>query len=108
MAIKTEPVHAGEFLISEAPGTRSREEGVVSSGQTLVAGELVEDAAGEYITYAGVNPCVGIVWDDVDASTADQVATIIVRDAEIDSSICTGVDAGGLTDLAALNVHDRS
>ena len=37
MTIKIEGVHAGEFLLSEANGTRSREEVVISAGNGIVA-----------------------------------------------------------------------
>ncbi|WP_043309555.1 head decoration protein [Pseudomonas sp. ML96] len=42
MHIKTEGVHAGEFLLSEASGTRSREEVVIAAGSgKLQAGTLI-------------------------------------------------------------------
>ncbi|MCY1361768.1 Bacteriophage lambda head decoration protein D [compost metagenome] len=42
MTIKTEGVHAGEFLLSEANGTRSREEVVICAGSgKLAAGTLI-------------------------------------------------------------------
>ena len=41
MATLTESTHAGEFLVSEANGCRSRDTGTVVSGQDLVAGAVV-------------------------------------------------------------------
>jgi len=41
MANLTEGIHAAEFLVSEAPGHRSREEITVLSGQDLVAGQVL-------------------------------------------------------------------
>ncbi|MCD1640105.1 head decoration protein [Pseudomonas stutzeri] len=42
MTIKTEGVYAGEFLLSEANGTRSREEVVIAAGSgILMAGTLI-------------------------------------------------------------------
>ncbi|WP_228770478.1 head decoration protein [Pseudomonas aeruginosa] len=42
MTIKTEGVHAGEFLLSEANGSRSRENIVITAGSgRLVAGTLI-------------------------------------------------------------------
>lgn len=42
MHIKTEGVHAGEFLLSEASGTRSREEVVIAAGSGILkAGTLI-------------------------------------------------------------------
>lgn len=37
----TEPIRAGEFLISEAGGTRSREKVTIKSGEDLLAGAVV-------------------------------------------------------------------
>jgi hypothetical protein len=37
----SEKLHAGGFLLSEAPGNRSRERGVLNSGQNLVAGAVL-------------------------------------------------------------------
>ena len=41
MTTLTEGVHALEFLLSEAPGSRSREAGVLNAGQSCVAGEVL-------------------------------------------------------------------
>lgn len=41
MTILTEGQHAGEFLVSEAPGARSRETITIGRSQTLVAGQVV-------------------------------------------------------------------
>jgi len=41
MSTVTETTHSAEFLLSEAPGQRSREAVTVLSGQTLEAGEVV-------------------------------------------------------------------
>ncbi|MGH8435864.1 MAG: head decoration protein [Pseudomonas sp.] len=42
MSIKTEGLHAGEFLLSEANGTRSREEVVITAGAGILpAGTLI-------------------------------------------------------------------
>ncbi len=41
MTTLTEPAHAGEFILHEANGCRSREAITVASGQTLVAGAVV-------------------------------------------------------------------
>jgi hypothetical protein len=41
VSVKTEGKHAGEFLVSEAPGSRSREVVTVLSGQNLKAGDVL-------------------------------------------------------------------
>lgn len=38
---KTETKHAGEFIVSEAPGSRSRDEVTILSGQVVGAGDVV-------------------------------------------------------------------
>lgn len=45
----SETTHALEFLLSEAPGGRSRESGTLNSGQSCVAGEVL----GRIMTAAG-------------------------------------------------------
>lgn len=82
--------HAAEFILSEAAGMRSRENGTVESGQTLVAGQIVELNAGKLIAYtAGVPAAVGIMIDDVDATGGDVEAAYIARDAEVNGNIVT-------------------
>jgi hypothetical protein len=95
MATLREGTHTGEFLVSEANGTRSRSTGTVLSGQVLVAGELVgiETASGKYVAYnpanapLGSNVVKGIMFDNVDATGADKAGQVlIVRDAEVRGS----------------------
>lgn len=93
----SEGKHTGEFIISQANGSRSRDAGVVKSGQTLVAGELVgiETATGKYVKYnpantiVGSKTIVGISYDDVDATGGDTRAVFVVRDAEVRRSDLT-------------------
>ena len=103
MVQKVQGVQDGEFLISEAAGHRSREQGVVISGQNLAAGTLVEDSGGKYTAYtAAANPAIGILWGAVDATDGDAPGVIIVRDAEVDSNLLTGWDAGADADLPTI------
>lgn len=105
---------AGEFILSEANGDRSREEITVVSGQDLAAGTVVGiiTASGKYSAYDngnadGTETAAGVLYAAVDASAADTAGVVIVRDAEVDSSMLTGSDANGVTDLAALGVIVR-
>lgn len=50
----TEPRYAGEFLVSEAPGSRSREAVTVLSGQNLLAGTVLGKVAHGAATAAAV------------------------------------------------------
>jgi hypothetical protein len=107
--------HTGEFLLSEANGTRSREQVVISStAAAMVAGTLVGriTATGEYAAYNdaasdGTEVARGILYTNVADSTADQKAVIIARDAEVIGSELTGSNANGVADLLAIGIIVR-
>lgn len=104
MVQKVQGVQDGEFLVSEAPGTYSREEITVVSGQNLAAGQVLEtDGTTKYQAYtAAAVPALGILWGAVDASLADAVGVMITRNAEVDSSLCADWDAGADADLPTI------
>lgn len=112
----TEGKYTGEFLLSEANGTRSREQVVISStAGAMVAGTLIGKMAnGKYKAYANANSAgdadaaAGVLYHDVPDLAVDQKAVMIARDAEVMSSELTGSDSAGLTDLAALGIIVRS
>ncbi len=125
MTTKTEPLHAGGFIVSEANGFRSREAKTVLSGQNLVAGEVVQLSGTKLITADGsldtaddvVTAVVGIMHAAVDASSADvENAVYIARDAEVVDADITYPDetsAGGekvatVASLAALHIIART
>ena len=90
MAEILETTHAGEFIVSEAPGTLSRESITVVSGQTLVAGAVVGivTASSKYAEYDndavdGTETAVGVLFDAVDASAADAPGVVVRRLAEV-------------------------
>ena len=58
MAI-TESTYALEFLLSEAPGARSRDAGVLLSGQSVVAGRVLGQLLGENLIEAATIHQVG-------------------------------------------------
>ncbi len=111
----TETRHPGEFLISEASGTRSRSTGTIASGQGVVpAGQVLGrvTASGKLIKYSnaasdGSQTAVGILYASVDATSADTPCIVIDLDAEVAASKLTGLDAAGTTDLAALGFKVR-
>jgi len=73
MSIKTEGVHAGEFLLSEANGTRSRAEVVITAGAgILAAGTLIAmiTAANATIATADVGNTGNGVMGTVTTSSA--------------------------------------
>lgn len=110
----------GEFLLSEAPGTLSREAVVIASGAgALAAGTVLGkiDVGGEYTPYLaasedGSESAAGILLAAVDATDAAQDAVIIARLAEVASAKLVWADAddatAGLADLAALTIVARS
>ncbi|MET4240309.1 head decoration protein [Bradyrhizobium sp. RT10b] len=103
--VKTEPQHRGEFLVSEANGTLSREVGTLSSGNVAKDGRVVKLVAGELVPATGSNAggvsdeaIVGIILGDHDATAADLKGVVYIgRLAEVKASAVTlhGVTGGG-------------
>lgn len=123
MAATTELARDLGFLVSEAPGSLSREQVTIVAGtgsNQVVAGTVLGKvtASGKYALYDddnvdGTEVAVGVLTHTVD-STDDVTATIIVRLAEVTSTALIWAstnDAGdktaGLADLAAKYVIAR-
>jgi len=111
----TEATRAGEFLLSEANGTRSREP-ITLTGGAFPAGQVLGKitASGKYTVYdPDVDPADGsetaaaILYEAVDASTADATGVGVVRDAEVKGALLTDNDAAGTAALAALGIIVR-
>lgn len=87
----TEDPHAGEFILSEANGTLSREAVTVASGETLKAGHVLGQvtASGEYKEYNpgnadGSETAVAVCYSRVDASGGAVTGhPIVARNAEV-------------------------
>lgn len=127
MGVKTEARHTAEFILSEGPGSISRESGTVLKGQKLTAGEVVQLSAGKLIAADGLlntagdvlTEVEGIVIDAIDASAtgedADTAAAYIARLAEVNNNLLTyptestagGEKAGVNASLAKLNIIAR-
>lgn len=111
----TEGKYTGEFLLSEANGTRSREEVVIAAAAgAMVPGTLVGKitASGKYVAYSngaadGTQTAAGVLYHAVADTAADQKAVIIARDAEVNGDELTGSDAAGVADLLALGIIVR-
>lgn len=106
--------HTGEYLLSEANGTRSREQVTVTlSGTALPAGQVLGKlASGKYVPYDnaasdGSNVAAAILYAPLSAKTGDSDAVVHVRDCEVAGVMLTGLDAAGKADLAALGVIVR-
>lgn len=122
MAVLTEGMHDGEFIVSEANGNRSRGIGTVLSGQVLAAGSLLGKvtASGKYKLHThgasdGSENVAGIIFNNVDATDGDLTGrTIVFRDAEVTGAgltYSTGSDEAAITaaneELAALGIIVR-
>lgn len=89
MAVLTEGTYAGEALISEANGDFSRDVVVIASGRSLSAGAVLGKitASGKYVAYTvgasdGSENAVAILFDAVDATSADAEGVAYVRSME--------------------------
>ena len=97
MAVLTEGMHDGEFIVSESNGTRSRSIGTLISGEDLEAGTLLGlvTASGKMIQYdpdaaTGEENVYAILVNNTDASSADVVgAAIFIRDGEVNEAELT-------------------
>ena len=111
----TEKSRAGQFILAEANGTLSRERIVVASGEGVLAAGTVlgkVTASGKYAAYDnvasdGTQAAVCILYDEVDATSADATGVGIFRHAEVKEVELTGIDAAGKTDLAAVQIIFR-
>jgi hypothetical protein len=116
MTVLTENLRPGEFIISEANGTRSRDVVTIdASAGAMVPGTVIAKlvAGGKYVAYVeslgtdGSEIAAGILCAAVDDSASDQQAVIISRDAEVLEICLTGLDSVGKADLAALGIIVR-
>lgn len=87
----TEQAHGPEFILAEASGSRSRENGTLVTGQNLAAGTVVmSNGSGkltaytaEDVTDGGSNEAVGILLYPVNATDEDVRCSYLARDAEV-------------------------
>jgi len=123
MSTLTEKNRVGEFILAEANGTISREVVVVASGAGILESGTAlgkVTATGKYNVYDnnltdGTQLLAGILYNSVNATSADQDAVMICRDAEVASekivwasANSAGDKTAGIADLAALSVFVRS
>lgn len=108
MSTLTESTHAGEYILSEANGERSRAAVIVASGNDLSAGAVlgVVTASGKFAEHDagaadGTENAVAILFGAVDASAADADGAATVRDSEVDDGLLAwpaGISAGDKAD----------
>lgn len=122
MTTYTEGFRATEIIQSEANGTLSREQITIVSGSgALAAGTVLGKitASGKYKAYDddnadGSETAAAVLLYPVDATSADVIASVIFRFAEIKSGAVVWAstnDAGdktaGIADLAAKHIIIR-
>lgn len=121
--IKEEGVYAGEFLISECDeGAIGRDAVVIASGQgVLVAGSVLGKItlSGKFAAYDnsetnGTEVAAGILYSQVDATSADVNSVAITRLAEVKASLLSfkldqdsTAQAAALADLKLANIIAR-
>jgi len=121
MTILTEGQHAGEFLISEASGTRSRAQVTLVTSVDLAPGAVLGQIAGTgfYTAFdphasSGAETAVAILWDAASADSAGVPATVIARDAEVNGGelvwpedLEAGEQTAAIAQLAAVGLIVR-
>lgn len=108
MTIKLEPMHAGEFLLSEGAGNISRESINVAAGPALNPGQILGliTATGEFAPYDptaedGTQTAVAILFGPLGESDVVRRARAVVRLAEVSEVHLTGLDLDAEKALAA-------
>jgi hypothetical protein len=123
MTVKIETSHAAEFIMSEASRSRSRENGILITGQNLAVGTVVELSGAKLTALTGalntagdlVTAAVGILIYAADATDADVPVAYIARDAEVNQKLLVfptestagGEEAATIASLAALGIIVR-
>lgn len=115
MTTLTEAVRPGEFIIAEANGTISREVVTIAAAAgAMVAGTVLSKltSGGKYVEYDnagtdGTETAAAILYAAIPDSASDQTAVVIVRHAEVESALLTGIDADGIVDLATTDIIVR-
>lgn len=111
----TETRRTGDFILSEASGTRSREEVTISStAGAMIPGTVVSKltADGKYVAYDDVGTdgsevAAGVLYAAVADSASDQKGVILARDCEVTGIRLTGSNANAVADLKALGIIVR-
>jgi hypothetical protein len=110
MTTLTQGARSSEFILSEANGQLSRENG--TGGATLSAGAVVKASTGKLVSYNGSGTVVGVVINDC---VLDDPVAYIARDAEVKFDYLTSteatdgeLDAGAIAGLLALGIVVRS
>ena len=106
--MKTESMHAGEFLLSEGAGNISREAINVAAGPALEPGQILGlvTASSEFAPYQptaedGSEIAIAILYGPLGESDVARRGRAIVRLAEVSEAHLTGLDPAAEKALAA-------
>jgi hypothetical protein len=112
--MKTESMHAGEFLLSEGNGNISREAINVAAGAALEPGQILGliTATSEFAPYNptaedGTENAVAILYGPLGESEVVRRGRAVVRHAEVSEVHLTGLDLAAEKALAAHSVIVR-
>lgn len=112
--MKTESMHAGEFLLSEGAGNISREAINVAAGPALEPGQILGlvTASGEFAPYKataedGTENAVAILYGPLSESDVVRRGRAIVRLAEVSEAHLTGLDPAAEKALSIQHVIVR-
>ena len=119
MPVLTQGYQTGEFLVSEAPGERSRDvvtvtvAGAVALPSGTVLGKIT--ASGKYIKYLdgasdGSQTAAAVLLTACPGTNGDYKCAVFNMDAEVIGAVLNGgagVDANGKADLLALGIKVR-
>lgn len=114
MTIQREPMHAGEFLLSEGTGTISREAINVAAGPALEPGQILGlvVATGEFAPYNptaenGSENAQAILYGPLGESDVVRRGRAVVRLAEVSEAHLSGLDPAAEKALANHSVIVR-
>ncbi|AAY91283.1 head decoration protein [Pseudomonas protegens] len=108
MTVQREPMHAGEFLLSEGAGNISREAINVAAGPALEPGQILGlvTATGQFAPYNptaedGSENAQAILYGPLGESDVVRRGRAVVRLAEISEACLTGLDLAAEKALAS-------
>ena len=80
--------HAGGFIVSEASGHRSRDEGILTDAEGLLeAGAVMDLETGEWVEHVpATGVAAGILIWSADSTAEAKPIAVMVRDAEVNGS----------------------
>lgn len=105
MTTFTEGAHDCAFILSEASGSRSRENGTLITGQDCEAGTILKASGAKLTASADGSDAKGILLYKTDATDADVRVSYLARDAEVNLKLLAlelSTDGDAPTATAAL------